>query len=247
MNPILMTSSLSNITRPPHSHDEFELFYCGAGFGTMEVSGERYEFKQGDLICIPPNVMHYDYSDSPRINCIAIFPKESWMYETQVRIYHDSAGTYYDLHRLAYETQLAGGLNANALVFALANSMLQLIRSWGYEKSKDIPAIEHIKSSIFRNFTDCHYDLAAEIDAEGYSPNYFRQIFREATGKPPLSFLNNIRIEYAKNQIHFYGDTLPIKEIARSSGFANPYYFSRIFKKTVGMSPQAYLQQVTNS
>lgn len=36
---------------------------------------------------------------------------------------------------------------------------------------------------------------------------------------------------------------LPVREIARRLGYADPYYFSRAFRKTVGTSPTAYRGQ----
>jgi AraC-like DNA-binding protein len=58
------------------------------------------------------------------------------------------------------------------------------------------------------------------------------------TGLTPIEFIRDIKFNYA---FRLFRDTdLSIKEIAYSSGFNDPKYFTRCFKRAYGMSPKEY-------
>ncbi|MBO6240938.1 MAG: helix-turn-helix domain-containing protein [Butyrivibrio sp.] len=70
------------------------------------------------------------------------------------------------------------------------------------------------------------------------SPYYFSKIFKEENGLNFIEYLTNIRIDKAKKLLE---DTdLSIKEICISCGYTDPNYFSRSFKKNVGVTPTEY-------
>lgn len=73
------------------------------------------------------------------------------------------------------------------------------------------------------------------------SPVYLGKIFVERTGIKLVDYITEKRIQYASEELK---DTLkPIGEIAKESGYLNANYFSRVFRKKTGMSPQDYRQQ----
>jgi len=58
------------------------------------------------------------------------------------------------------------------------------------------------------------------------------------TGLTPIEFIRNVRFNYA---FRLFKETdLSIKEVAYSSGFNDPKYFTRCFKRAYGMSPKDY-------
>lgn len=67
--------------------------------------------------------------------------------------------------------------------------------------------------------------------------NYSR-LFKEITGQIPLHYLNDIRIERAKQLLITTNDR--VFEVGQTVGFSNEYYFSRRFKEHVGISPGQY-------
>lgn len=73
------------------------------------------------------------------------------------------------------------------------------------------------------------------------SESRFSHIFKEVTGTTPKRFIEQRRIEAAKELLT--NSELSISEIALSVGYPDPYYFSRVFKKNTGMPPQSYLQR----
>lgn len=72
----------------------------------------------------------------------------------------------------------------------------------------------------------------------GVSKYYLHRLFKEINGKTPIEYLTSIRLENAKNKLHFSKDS--IFEIAIASGFDNTAYFSNVFKKHVGLSPTQF-------
>jgi AraC-like DNA-binding protein len=80
--------------------------------------------------------------------------------------------------------------------------------------------------------------------AIGVSKNYLSQIFRQELGLSPWECLNRFRVQRAKELLRQTSES--ITTIAALTGFEDSAYFSRVFHKIVGQSPQAYRQQVTS-
>ncbi|WP_068621206.1 helix-turn-helix domain-containing protein [Paenibacillus tuaregi] len=72
----------------------------------------------------------------------------------------------------------------------------------------------------------------------GLSPNYFGEAFKKAYGQSVLDYITGLRIGQAKQMLC---DTdLYLRDIARRVGYSDEFYFSRKFKKEVGVSPSVY-------
>ncbi len=72
----------------------------------------------------------------------------------------------------------------------------------------------------------------------GISESSFYLCFKRWAGCSPIDYRNEIRINAAKSLL--LNSTLAVHEIAAKSGFDDPYYFSRLFKKKTGTSPRAF-------
>ncbi len=74
------------------------------------------------------------------------------------------------------------------------------------------------------------------------SKSHFCKIFKNETGETFKSYLNQIRIELAKNLL----ETTSMKsyEIAEAIGFDDPSYFNELFKKKWGMTPNRYRKRI---
>ena len=70
------------------------------------------------------------------------------------------------------------------------------------------------------------------------SPYYFSKLFKQETGENFIEYLTYIRIEKAKEFLA--NPRCSIKEVCIMCGYSDPNYFSRIFKKYVGMTPSEY-------
>lgn len=97
--------------------------------------------------------------------------------------------------------------------------------------------ISKAKAYIEKNYNkDISLDeVSRSVDI---SPYYFSKLFKEETGENFIEYLTNIRIEKAKKLL-LYSD-MSIKNICIDTGYSDPNYFSRIFKKQVGLTPTEY-------
>jgi AraC-like DNA-binding protein len=76
------------------------------------------------------------------------------------------------------------------------------------------------------------------------SPKYLSDLLKQETGKTALELIHLYVISEAKNML-VVGDQ-SISEIAYQLGFENPPYFSRLFKKEVGMAPKEFKKHLQN-
>ncbi len=103
------------------------------------------------------------------------------------------------------------------------------------EKSTDI--IKTAKRYIEENFAnDISLDDVSNV--VNISPYYFSKIFKEESGLNFIEYLTNVRMEKAKELLT--SSDLSMKEICSMCGYTDPNYFSRSFKKNVGVTPTEY-------
>lgn len=93
--------------------------------------------------------------------------------------------------------------------------------------------IEYIETDPDQSLT---VDEIAEICH--VSPGFFRSLFKKYSGQSPTEYRISRKIERAKRLLQ--SEEKQISEIADDLGFQNVYYFSRLFKSRVGMSPKEY-------
>ncbi len=108
------------------------------------------------------------------------------------------------------------------------------------KEEKIVNVIAEAKRYIEANFSkDISLDdVANSVDV---SPYYFTRMFKEETGETFIEYLTETRINHAKELI--MDPYMPIGEIGQAVGYTDPNYFSRIFKKTVGVTPREYRNQ----
>ena len=114
----------------------------------------------------------------------------------------------------------------------------QNIGSKRQERSTD--TIKIARDYIGDNFSkDISLDDVSRV--VNISPYYFSKLFKEATGENFIEYLTNIRIEKAKDLLK--NSDLSMKEICAMCGYSDPNYFSRTFKKNVGLTPTEYKEK----
>ena len=96
------------------------------------------------------------------------------------------------------------------------------------------PAIEYLDQNFSSNDIDCQ-SLCALC---GISYSYFKRLFLRKFRLSPVKYLTKKRITYACDLLA--ADKYSVSDIAAITGYSDVYYFSRIFKKTTGLSPLEY-------
>ncbi len=124
------------------------------------------------------------------------------------------------------------------------------IREWFSEKIMSacrnvVSKREERSGDIIRTakkYIEDHFDKDISLDdvsrVVNISPYYFSKVFKEESGLNFIEYLTNIRIDKAKELLE--NSNLSIKEICVSCGYTDPNYFSRSFKKNVGVTPTEY-------
>jgi len=111
-----------------------------------------------------------------------------------------------------------------------------------YEQAEDV--IEKVKLYLVRNYQK---SLTTEIIASYFYVNasYFSHLFHQKTGKKFIDYLNDIRIDNAKELLA--KSDKKIYHIAKAVGYNNVKYFFRVFKKREGLTPEQYRKRYANS
>ena len=93
-----------------------------------------------------------------------------------------------------------------------------------------------------KEFIKENYSKQLSLDEVSYyvniSPYYFSKIFKEGTGENFIEYLTNLRMDKAKEFLK--NSDYSMKEICVMVGYTDPNYFSRSFKKNVGVTPTEY-------
>lgn len=138
---------------------------------------------------------------------------------------------------------LLAGANAGSLQSALAGLVRQLRPEGGDQAPA--PQIEgrildierYIQQNYHRDIT-----LGELADAAGLSLNYLCSSYKQAFGMTIVQSILKKRMEEACALLE--DSRLPVAEVARRAGFEDANYFSRAFRKLLGMSPSAYRMSI---
>lgn len=218
---------------PLHSHDGWELMCYTHGKGYLRCGKDRLPFQEGTIVAIPPGIVHGSHSEDVFSNiCIHtdLFPeKPQCIYLPQGTA---EALTLFQMIRKFYFEKTAS-MAIPHLVLALKDLVCA-------DSSEAISATEQVYRGISQNYYREDFDLSALIQASGYVDDFFRTLFQRAYGMTPRQYLEDLRIHHACQLIKTYKNTLSIGYIAHLSGFKDPLYFSRRFKKKMGISPKNY-------
>ncbi len=91
------------------------------------------------------------------------------------------------------------------------------------------------------NFTDSDLSVSTVAHNLGYDAKYLSSVFKKRKGIPYTQYLRELRIKRAVFLIE--EGVVSVKNIALLSGFRDALYFSKLFTKTEGMSPKAYIAE----
>lgn len=108
-------------------------------------------------------------------------------------------------------------------------------------KSKSIEIINAVKLYIDERFTNHELSLELISKAFSYNPKYLSNLFSNVQGEGIKEYVVKKRIAYAE-QLFSQGFT-SVKDISFMCGFNDQLYFSKVFKKTTGISPKEYREK----
>ncbi len=236
-----------------HPIDDFVLIYCIDGEGWFEVLGEKYRVPSNSFFILPAKFPHSYGADAVRPWTIywihfqgSLASAYSQLHGKIGVIDPSSNSRIRDRNNLFEEifTTLDRGLNADSLRYASALfhhylATLILLPEYragtGNADPDDIvdAAIHFLEENVEKNIT-----LQQIADYSGLSASYLSAVFKKRTGHSPISFFNHLKIRHS---CRLLTDTdMKMNTICHKVGISDPYYFSRLFSKIIGMSPSEY-------
>lgn len=235
---------------------QYILLYCFNGEGTVEIDQQVITLKANSYFIIELGKSHHYYAHSKDPWSIYWIHftgfNAQYFYNKFLAAYTGTAPLVaQDAIRTAIFEELLtiaeDGYSETSLEYANI-SLWQLLKSFLYDTNFSLgikrgPDNKGIDAAI--NYMKDHLDKPLKIDDIAaffnYSPSHFFSLFKNYTGYPPINYFNHLKMQKACQYLSF--TTMNIKEISYTVGFSDPFYFSRLFKKLMGISPQNYRRE----
>jgi AraC-like DNA-binding protein len=139
------------------------------------------------------------------------------------------------LKQISSDGNMSDATAADGALRLLVSFFLDTVEAGELDYGREVfekfsPAFKYIEEHISKEITI--RELARTVNLqENYFTNQFTKHFRTS----PVRYVNLQKIKYAQNLM--CKGSLSLKEIAQKTGFSNEFYFSRVFRKTIGMPP----------
>jgi AraC family transcriptional regulator, arabinose operon regulatory protein len=266
-NPLTSALLITNIGYYPNAESHFRerlegisqyiFIYCVKGKGWFDINGVTKNVNENQFFILPANIphsygsneaepwtiywihfkgFHAQYFLEPQQSYPKnITPGENSRIEYRNQLFEKIYSTLemgYSLEHLQYASM--------CLHYYLASLMyINLFRDDAFylknTKEKDLAnsAIHFMRENIEKKIIV--EDIARELHI---STSYFSTQFQKSTGFAPIAYLNNLRIQKACQYLDF--TDMKINQLCHKIGYEDAYYFSRIFTKTMGISPKEY-------
>ncbi|RME68682.1 MAG: AraC family transcriptional regulator [Verrucomicrobia bacterium] len=128
------------------------------------------------------------------------------------------------------------------LVTALLGLFKDMIATGMGELNADIGKVFQAKWLVREQFANPKLSVASIAEKLQCSPDYLSHLFHTETGEKLVHYIQRVRIDGAA--VALRNPSLYISEIAYSSGFSDPAYFARVFKKHRGETPQEFRARI---
>ena len=241
-------------TKRPKGRKDYQLLYIAAGQGHFVINGVDRVLSAGHLVLYHPDQpqdYYYLLQDQPSVFWIHFTGTEVPELLRHLGLTPDkpilSTGVIPEYKRLfrqiIQELQLAKPMYEDVLV-AQTRQLLALA-------ARNLNRDGHVSGAMQQEMDDAiqyfNKHFAQSISVEEYAKNlhistaWFIHSFKEHTGMTPMQYILSLRVSNAQTLLETTNYT--ITEIAAIVGYDNPLYFSRIFKKQLGVSPQQYRSQ----
>lgn len=217
---------------PLHAHGSEEIVLYVEGEGIMRTSERNIPFSPGKILIIPRGVMHGSASERQFKNVCVYCDLGEIKKVTELR---DTAiGSVSSLIKIMNYYFYSDRAISESLLVPLKNAVLLQSK----ECFSGSGAVEKVYLDICENFSRHDYSLKEAVLSSNYCDDYFRTLFTAAYGMPPLKLLNKMRMDKAQRLLSVSGGELGVGEVAAACGYNDRLYFSRMYKKTFGISPE---------
>jgi len=218
-----------------HSHPWWEIIIQKSGMVKSCSDNTNDVITPGDILVIPPGVVHDGKSDEFYSD---IYFQADELDFFDFFIVHDLDGSVLTLIKMLHKIMAEKEKDYEIIAHSIAETVCRYIKKYS-QTNNHYPFVNEVKNIIYKNTSNAMFDLSAEIEKSGFNEDYFRRCFKKEVGKNPLEYLIYLRINQGKMMLK--QDTFTsVENVAHACGFNDSFYFSRCFKKHVGISPLQY-------
>ena len=241
--------------KPSHSYGPvvrsgYLIHYILGGKGIYKTDGRIYQLSEGDAFLIRPNTLIYYEADRYHpwtytwigfqgLKMDEYFKRTSLLEspclhydrDDRVRLCHEKMFEAYNLPE-----------NRDLMMNSILYEYLYLLASKFPRKSippkeKKISYVEEALRYIEANYAHS-VNIQVIADHLNIERTYLYRLFKDITGVSPQEYLLDYRIRRACSLLK--ETDLPVSDIARSVGYGDALYFSRLFKQKKGSPPSEY-------
>ncbi len=237
---------------------EYQIVYITDGNGIYEdISGEHI-IRSGSLLIIQPGIWHRykpDYNTGWTENYVGfngmmvkhMFSNPHLAGISPVVYIGDREefiDTFYKIYHFVKDEKPGFQQVSAGMIMKLLGYLISIEKQLNFAESRIEKIIQKACCLIRENFQK-------EIDFKHYAENnniaysYFRRMFKMYTGLPPVQYQLDLKIIRSK-ELLLSTDKI-IKEICHEVGFESEFYFSRLFKKKIGVSPSKMRNTAQNN
>ncbi len=235
------------------NHDDHLIIFCADGVGWIDYDNKTLKLSKNQLLILPKGVQHRYRADKDNPWSIywvhllghlfdAFMDNIGLTNRPLVVPIDDPSLLEEEFQQLLVIREQSYQLNYFILASNILKKMLAMILSFVHlepsAKTKDLN-IENFDLYLKENITRT-LSLNDMADAVGLSKFYFAKKFQATTGISPGRYYLEKKIQHAC----FLLDSTKhsVKHVSANLGYDDPYYFSRLFKKVMGLSPKQYRQ-----
>lgn len=184
------------------------------------------------------SLMSYNLDEEEVIDPYTCLPKKFHLAERDFRQKMKHAIEIYNQREEHYRRRTASEMHSFLLEVA-HNYLIYCMGHSGARKKRADLAAEQLLQYLNNNYSE---KIRSSDIEENFEMNfdYLNRVFSKMTGNTIFSYLNIVRINSAKQMI--MTTNLSFGEIAYLVGIEDRYYFSKLFKKYVGVTPTEYLK-----
>ncbi len=230
-----------------HAHESWEFVYCTDGSGTFHFDSRSLDYREGEIVVIPPMIPHSNSSSAGFQNIHINMVSPALSFTSPLVIVDDSNRFLLNAFNAAFFHFYSDKKETSSLLSVYGDLICCYLAAYQTGSSLT-PVVEQIENNIITNYADSTYQLDAYLHSLPFSYDYLRKLFQKELGVTPHRYLIDKRLKMAAELLLSDANTgaRTIADIAPLCGFQDPLYFSKMFKKRYGTAPRYYLESRMN-